>query len=351
MEKEIQKLFDDKIENIEINELKDISSISNQVALQKNGIYHLNIQFKDKNNKELIWKIKSNDIVKNGRLLLSKKSLKLKIGLLLNHKIFSYDNSCVREITVYNNIDETLKKYIRKYYGYYTDKKTKTLNLILKYENNDEYKVDYEKAKKIFDIIIRFHTFYYNKTDEAEKLKLNIYSENNYKKAKKCLKELYNKRHKENIKYYGEDRDTKINSFIDSIEEYVKKYSYHRTFTHNDFSTRNIFYNNNEILFYDFELACYQNPEHDLIEFLIYELENFNNNEITEIIKYYKDSLFKSINIQIDDDEYKKILIYNIYEFIINRLSLLRIVGETIKIDFIKKILINSNKLLDIIER
>lgn len=350
MQKKIQKLLKDKIKAIEINELKNISSISNLVSLQKNGINQIRVKFIDGTNKDFVLKSKSKNVVKNGINLLSKTNLKLKIRLLFNHKILSYDNSCNREIAIYNNIDESLKKYLINYYGYYVDDSNNTINLLLKYYDNSIEEVSFNTLKRILDDIINFHSFYYDNPYKIKDLKLNVYEKKDYKKAKKCIKELYNSKYNENIKYYGEQRNKDINSFIDNIEQYMIRYSYHRTFTHNDFSTRNMFLNKAEVLFYDFELACYQNPEHDLIELLIYEMENLKDVEIIELIKYYRDKLLKSIEVSINDVEYKEILKFNIYEFIVNRLSLLRIVGDSINIDFIEKLLINSNRLLNIIE-
>lgn len=348
--KDLQKNFDKEIIDIKQEKINDISSISNQVAMKKIGIYCLNIFFKDGCDEKTILKIKSKNILKNGINLLSKSNLKLKIGLLLNHKIFSYDNSCKREIQIYENIDNLLKNNMIKYYGSFIDSRENTYNLIFKYYDFKKEKLTFGIAKKILENITNFHVFYYNRKDLIKKMKLNNYSKKDYKRAMKNIKMIFDFNNEENIQYFGEVRTKKILNFIKNIDKYVSKYSYHKSFTHNDFSTRNIFYSNEKILFYDFELACYQNPEHDLIEFLIYELENFNKNEILELISFYKDTLLNKINVRIDKEEYKQILLFNTYEFIINRLSLLRLASKTIEINFIDKLLINSNKLLDILE-
>ena len=79
MQKKIQKLLKDKIKAIEINELKNISSISNLVSLQKNGINQIRVKFIDGTNKDFVLKSKSKNVVKNGINLLSKTNLKLNI--------------------------------------------------------------------------------------------------------------------------------------------------------------------------------------------------------------------------------------------------------------------------------
>ena len=188
MQKKIQKLLKDKIKAIEINELKNISSISNLVSLQKNGINQIRVKFIDGTNKDFVLKSKSKNVVKNGINLLSKTNLELKIRLLFNHKILSYDNSCNSEIAIYNNIDESLKKYLINYYGYYVDDSNNTINLLLKYYDNSIEEVSFNTLKRILDDIINFHSFYYDNPYKIKDLKLNVYEKKDYKKAKKCIR-------------------------------------------------------------------------------------------------------------------------------------------------------------------
>ncbi len=348
--KNLQRIFDKQIINIKQYKIDNISSISNLVATKRIGIYCLNIFFEDGYCEKAILKVKSRDILRNGINLLGKNNLKLKIGLIINHKVFSYDNSCKREIKIYNNIDDTLKHNVIKYYGNYINSNDNSYNLIFKYYDFKKQDLTVDITKKILESIIEFHVFYYNKSEEIKKLELNNYNDKDYKKSIKNIKMMFNSNYKENIKYFGEKRSNKILEFIENIDKYISKYSFHKTFTHNDFSTRNMFYSSNEVLFFDFELACYQNPEHDLVEFLIYELENFTKDEVIELINFYKKELLYKVNAEINDEDYKELLLFNTYEFIVNRLSLLRMASKTINIDFVEKLLINSNKLLDILE-
>lgn len=178
---------------------------------------------------------------------------------------------------------------------------------------------------------------------------LNIYTPADYKRTKNCIAELYNSRHTENLKLYGEKQDQAINHYINNIDRIMQTYKDHRTFTHNDFSTRNTFLAKNQVLFYDFELSCFQNPEHDLIEFLMYDLGSFTDQETKKLIDYYKKGLTKN-NIVISNEEYKKLLICNAYEFIVNRLSMTKTINDTVELDFAKTSIPNSKRLLKILE-
>lgn len=348
--KGIQRLFDDEILSIKENEIEDALSINNLIAMKKIGIFSYNIRFKNGKQQDVILKKESKHLLINGINVVGSSNLKVRVGLLLDHKIFSYDDAGKREYEVYEKIDASLKKYMIYYYGKISDSNINISNLIFKRYHTKNEELNLNIVKNILDNIIEFHSLYYNKLDEVKSMKLNIYTKFDYKKSIGTLKEMFNSCHDDNIKYYGEKRNTKIIDFIYSIDREYEKYTYHRTFTHNDFSTRNIFYDASNILFYDFELACYQNPEHDLMEFLAYEINHFKDDEVIKIIRYYKDNLLKKLNINIDEEEYKSILLFNVYEFVVNRLSLLRLASKKLKIDFIERLLINTNRLIDIVE-
>ena len=146
------------------------------------------------------------------------------------------------------------------------------------------------------------------------------------------------------------DKELRIEEFINNIDQYLGKYIKHQTLTHNDFSTRNIFMDDEQLYIYDWELAAYQNPEHDLIELLAYSLEQIDTNEVKEIIKMYRKELYSKINAKYNDQEYKEILINNLKKFIAIRLTMLRIANKKIKMDFIDILINNCNKLYYIIE-
>ena len=52
---------------------------------------------------------------------------------------------------------------------------------------------------------------------------------------------------------------------------------------------------------------------------------------------------------RMSEQEYRDRLIYCVMEFVVNRLSLLRIVSDSIPIDFIETLLVNSNRLMDLL--
>lgn len=347
--KTIQQFFDCRIDRIGQLNLDNLSSANGAVASKNSGIRKLKVFFADGSTRELALKTKSQQTLVNGIMLLTKKSPKLRLNLILNHKIFGYNNSHRREISIYENIDKSLADNITPYLGYYTTGLPRTYNLLLDYCKFKEEKLTVTAVMRILDKILDFHTLYYGDINKAQKMGLNIYSPQDYRRAKKCIYELYNSRHNENIKLYGEKKDKEINEYINNIDKIADKYLSHRTFTHNDFSTRNIFYDKRRVLFYDFELSCYQNPEHDLIEFLMYDLGNFTDDEVKKIIGYYKRGL-KRGGIYPGDKEFNKLLNYSAYEFTVNRLSMTKTINDNVKLDFAKLSIPNSVRLFKILD-
>jgi hypothetical protein len=346
--KRIQNFFGEKIENIEKTSLGKLSSANGAVASRNSGVCKLDVYFSNGESCSLALKSKSQRTLVNGIILLSKNSPRLRLDLILNHKVFGYNNSHRREISVYQKIDKILGEYIVKYRGSFRTI-LKTYNLLFDYYEPNSKKLTLKITKKILDEILSFHVLYYGDIEAAQDMGLNIYSPGDYRRAKKCIYELYNSRHDENVRLYGKKRNERINDYIKNIDKTIEQYSYHRSFTHNDFSTRNIFFNKNKVLFYDFELSCYQNPEHDLIEFLMYDLGSFEDDEAMELIDYYKRGLRQS-GIDISDQDYDKLLLYNTYEFIVNRLSMTKTINDNVELDFAKLSVPNSVRLLKILE-
>ena len=348
--RKVQKFFDGEIDSVQKYDLKNASSANSAVASKKYGVHRMDVKLKDGSTEELALKSKSQKTLVNGILLLTKKNPKLRLDLILNHKIFSYNDSHRREISVYKNIDDSLRKHLINYRGYYKNGLVKKYNIMFDYHNIKNEKLNVKTAKRILDTILEFHIRYYNDIESAKKMNLNIYTPNDYRRAKKCIFKLYDSRHEENVKLYGEKKDQEIVEYINDIDKIMKKTAWHRTFTHNDFSTRNIFYNKDKVLFYDFELACFQNPEHDLMEMFFYDLECFTDIEVKELINYYKDGL-RHGGIEISDDDFAEMIKYNTFEFVVNRLSMTKTINDHVHLDFADVSIPNSVRLLKLVEK
>ena len=219
---------------------------------------HVDVEFDDGSSAELLLKIKSNNVLKNGINLVSGKDFRLMKELVLHKKVLGYDKSYLREDVLYREIDSSLKNAMIDYYGFYDDRRSGTKNLLFKYYAWNEQGLDAKALRAVLDRILPFHMFYMGRDEDAGKLQLNKYNSRDYFKARPCLHMMFDLREEENNRTYGSYRIRALHEFIDRIHEEEARYDAFKTFTHNDFSSRNFFVRGEEVLFYDFELACYQ---------------------------------------------------------------------------------------------
>ena len=331
----LEKLMNKKIENFEEKKLKLNNSISNFVGSNKIAIkrYKVTTKFETK---EVVVKNSSSKIVLNGIKLLSNDNPLILFGLIKNHAFFNYDHSRLREKSIYENIDEKLKMNFITYYGTYKN------NIVLDYIN---IKNDFD-YKKIISKIASIHAFYYNQPEIIKKFHLNNNTPDMYKKCRKTLLRMYKELDNSNI-----NKELNIEEFIINSEKYITKYQHHKSLTHNDFSPRNILMDSKRIYLYDWELASYQNPEHDLIELLVYITNELTDNETINFIKQYEKELYTKIKIKFTSEQYKEILLLNLKDFIAIRLTMLRLTSKKIKINFINNLIKNCNRLYGIINR
>ena len=304
----------------------------------------------DASSKEVLLKSKSRNIIKNGIKLLNHDNDMYLLYLLTRyHKVLSFDKNYIRELKFYENIDTKLKEYTIPCYGCYKNS-LQSKYLIFMKEIKDGLEFDKSYIYKTLDVIIKFHKQYYGKKECCDTYKLNYYSNHDYKISRRLLSYIFHKFDKENKTYFSNKELEKIENFLENIHIYHKNLPEHRSLTHNDFSTRNIFFLKEDLLIYDWELACYQNPEHDVIEFLIFELHKFADDEVRELIAYYKNNLLSALNINIQKADYERILEFNTLEYIVNKLSVYRLADVSLKLAFIKKMCKNAARMLLIIE-
>lgn len=349
----LQRLFDKRIVSVSESPLYGISSISNRIALGQNGIYRLCIRFEDGSSLDCIRKTKTKSVVRNGIRLISGKSLRFKVSMTLHKKILGYNRSCTREIALYDKLDGSLRKHIPEYYGSFYEPRKKLYSLILRqYECPQPDNPGVEEIKRALDALLDFHIFFYNREDKARELGLNIYSPEDYRRAKPYIRLLFHSGDDENRRCFGKEKLRKIDRFIDEIDRQAERFAEHRSFSHNDFTRRNLFFTEDAVLLYDFELAAFQNPEHDLIEMLIYEADNLSGSDILELIEYHRNRLLPHAAPlrKMSKAQYKELLLFNAYEFTAIRLSLLRIAGKALGEDFVEALLENADKTTSYIE-
>ena len=350
LKKTFEKVLKKDIVKIEELKFEDKEGITGKVEQSSLNLHKYGIVFRDASRKEVLLKSKSRNIIKNGIKLLNHDNDMYLLYLLTRyHKVLSFDKNYIRELKFYENIDTKLKEYTIPCYGCYKNS-LQSKYLIFMKEIKDGLEFDKSYIYKTLDVIIKFHKQYYGKKECCNIYRLNYYTNHDYKRSRKLLSYIFHKFDKENKVYFSSKGLEKIEDFLVNIHIYHKKLPKHLSLTHNDFTARNIFFLKDAVLIYDWELACYQNPEHDLIEFLIFELQRFDDNEVRELIAYYKNNLFSALNINMQNEDYKRILKFNTLEYIVNKLSVYRLADISLKFDFMSRVCRNAARMLLLIE-
>lgn len=289
----------------------------------KTGIFRYHLEFPSGFTTDFVGKWKSRSIILDGARVICAGDPLLLIQQLLNRKIFGFNDCEKRENTFYRNVSRTLSEHLPNLY-WAVASKNGTEFLALE-EIKGAKKPNPADFFKIIDTITDFHAKYYSKTSAAAQLGLNIYTENDYKRAKNTLLSMWRKHNSQNVVIFTTQELEKIENFIKNIDQERAKLSKkHQTLTHNDFSRRNIFIKNGKVIIFDWEMACWQNPEHDFVELLAFDLEKLTDKDIILLVKRFRAQLSKKTGKKLADKEYFALIRYNLLEFAVNKMSILR---------------------------
>jgi len=180
-------------------------------------------------------------------------------------------------------------------------------------------------------------------------MKLNHYTPEDYRRSRDTLKALFDYYYDENVKIYGKKLTKDVADFIDHIDAEYAEVMDHQTLTHNDFTPRNLFVDERGIIIYDWELACYQNPEHDLVELLISTIgDDFTDVQIRKIIAYYRKTLAEKTGQKISDAKFAKVMRFNALEYCVSRLAIYRSYSRHSQNSLVKKCVKNARKVLEV---
>lgn len=344
--KAIHKIFGKKPAQISCEPLDGIG-LTNRIASGTAGVARYNVGFTEGTEKSFIGKRKSVKIIINGINMAGGNSIELKILLLFNHKIFGYNRSAIREAFLYKNINERFASYLPETFGSYTD--TTGSNCFIAMNEIEGRSVKASDINRLIDVISDFHAQYFGDESAVGRLSLNYYNAADYKWTRGCLRRMFLSLSEENIRLFGQDKTDLLLSFIDNIHSRFSLVESRRTLTHNDYSERNIMINGERVIVYDWELACYQNPEHDLIEIIVSVMADMSDEEVKSALRYYKERISSLTGVTLTDEEHKCILEFNTYEYCVNKLSVLRLASKKLGMDYTDKFVKNAARLIEIL--
>lgn len=319
--------------------------ITNKLIGGTPNIRMLRLGLRDRRHKNVVVKKKSDMIILKGSMLLSRGDPFILTGLIMHHKIMGYRGSYIRESCIYENISDEFRKYMVPYFGSLKRPLRRECYLCMEKFSGGrlEGMKDYTG---LIDIISGIAAYYYMNPDKTKNMMLNRYSKEDYSRGKRILRKLYDRL---DNSVFGE-LECVLDVFISNLDTEFSKNRGVKTFSHNDLSDRNIVRDGN-IRIYDWELACLQNPEHDLAEFLISVLHKISDDEITQLIDRFRSDFYGSIGKNISDEEFRDIMRYDLLEFAANKLTLLRTAALSMELGFTKDYEKNVCRLYRLLEK
>ncbi len=326
-----------------------IDSITGAISLKNRSIRKFRVAFDDNTNITAVCKYKSKRIIRNGiRIMNCQNSPRVYVQLVLNHRIYGFENSHIRETCFYKALPKELCGGIIDIYGLYYDRQTKQHMVVMK-EQSGSAPENFNDLIRVINVITDFHSYYYNDDFVIKLFCLNNITTEGYKKSQKLIKLLFESVSDENTVLYSKNNLEILKTFADDLPKEHSLLPYHNSLCHNDLSKRNILCEDDRVYIYDWELAAYRNPEHDLIDLIASAADGLSDGEIFELIEYFRRTLSEKTGERLDDEMFWRLIRFNLLEYTLTRATLLRIANIKMKRDFILKIAHNTNRLMDIL--
>ena len=324
---------------------KDIDTISSKFSKGRAIVPYEVIDTKNEKHRIVI-KHKNSLVVPLGATQLS-PNFGVFLKVVYAHRIFGFNNGRRREKLFYEKVDNSLRTVLPQFLGAHELPKGQNVSLaMMKFSQGHE--ANFDDLHRIIDLITNFHAKYYGKRKTIEEMNLNYYTPKDYHRARGTLRALFRYYYDDNVRIYGEKLARVISDFVDCIDEEYMTVMDNQTLTHNDLTPRNIYIDDEKIIIYDWELACYQNPEHDLVELLFTTVDDgCTSAQIREVITYFHRQLANKTRREISNEEFAKIMRFNALEYVVNRLAIYRSYSKKNPCELAKRCERNARKVLE----
>lgn len=275
-------------------------------------------------------------------------------GLYEAHShIFNLDGSNLREIGIYSSAHEDLRKHMPQVFGTCCDHERRIYAVLMEdlssYSHLDT--VDDPSAwrpehiRSVLKSLAAIHAIYWNRIRDIEpEMHLTVLDAEAMEKASDLLRELT----AFNAFRYSELIPSGLNSIykdiLDDLVPAIKAMQqFPVTLTHNDFNPRNICFRPEQDglrpVIYDWELAFIQNPQHDLIEFLVFLFDpETSMEEYDRYIDIYLGYLEENIGALINRNEFMSVLHLNAVHLAIVRFNLYLLGHNLLNFSFMDRV-------------
>ncbi len=269
--------------------------------------------------------------------------------------IFCLEDSHLREIGLYGNVDERLLEFCPRIYGTKVDRKRELYAILMEdltgshyYDSIHEGKVWKPDAiKTVLSDMASMHAIYFDKYQGLRQMSIQRLDTDFVCSSLELLKEL--------TQFNGARYPTLIprqlkriyEVFLDNLEENVARMlSFPLTLTHNDFNPRNLCLRRGDkkpvTVLYDWELAFFQNPQHDLIEFLVFVMKRGSlRQDYIDYVDFYLERFQQALKRRFHRDHFIEILDLNAVFFALVRMNLYLLGHNILKLEFLERVYAN----------
>lgn len=271
-----------------------------------------------------------------------------------NKEIAGFCDTHVHETGFYSTAKKSVLKHCPQIYDVEINEKDQDFLIVMEDLSNDCYFDTKEcpiswndkRIKAALNAISDVHATYINKFNEISKsMHLRKIDDDliNFKTAGAFLKELTYHNAKSFSNFINKDVLALCDDFINNLSENVgKMQSFPMTLSHNDFNNRNVCFrkgrHEDKFIIYDWELATYQNPQYDAIEFLLSVLdEESPKEEFYSYISFYKSLLEKKTSQIFNDDEFMDLVYINAQKLAFTRFNMHLLVNNAYDLGHIMK--------------
>ena len=203
------------------------------------------------------------------------------------YHIFDLENANVREIGLYQKKDEGLTRYMPHVFGTRCDNRRKIYAILMEDLGGCSHlhTVDNPSAwqpphiRKALDTLSDIHAIYWDRPEALpESVPIERIDLPRYQASATLLNELTSFNAMRYPDLMTAVLKGSLQQVLSDLPGFVKQLQQQpMTLTHNDFNPRNLCIrsdkDSSKMVVYDWELAMFQNPQHDLVEFLIFVLD------------------------------------------------------------------------------
>jgi NADP-dependent 3-hydroxy-3-methylglutaryl-CoA reductase len=275
--------------------------------------------------------------------------------------VFGFDSCDVREVQFYRWAGGTLGRYLPRVYGTdYNEEREYSAILLEDLSSLSHFDTvdcpgawDDPSIRVVLEGLSDIHAVHFDRGGAmAEELRMNVLDPTALIDARNMLRELalYNARRFPEI--ISPSISCRSLEFLEGAAQvYTEMQSHPMTLTHNDFNPRNICLrptpSGASLVVYDWELLCYQNPQHDLMEFLIFVLDGAPRDVYLGYARYYYERLVEKTGKETPWKEFCRILYLNALDLALNRFNLYLLAHNTLKLPFIGRVYKNLARFIE----